>query len=102
MGRLEQPEVRYELVFGPYLPVVYGLGLPVVHGLLLHPHEGGIAVGLGIRVPVPQDAQALVVLGELVDALAQLPYLPLLLLAGAFCPPPPPAPRRRKAHPTAI
>ena len=83
----EEGEVRDELVLRSDLQVVAGLGLSVVHRILLHPHECGIMVCLGIRVAVTQYPKVAVIFTQLVPVgpeLAQLsfllPFLCLLLL----------------------
>jgi len=61
----EEGEVGNELVLCGYLQVVSGFGLAVVHGILLHAHEGGVMVCLGIGVAFPQYLQMFFVFSQL-------------------------------------
>ena len=74
-GRLEQAEVKDELVLRPQLQVIARLGLPVVHGVLLHAHERGVMVGFRIGVAAVKDAQLFIIFIKLAGVFLELPYL---------------------------
>ena len=76
----EERKIGDELVLGADLKVVTGLCLTVAHGILLHSHESGVIVRLGIGVPAPQRIQMVVVFPQLVPVLFQL----LQLFASLF------------------
>ena len=67
------------MVLGGKLEVVTGFGLTVTHGVLLHPHESGIFVRLGIGVALLQRAQMIVVFLQLVPVRFQFFQLPAFL-----------------------
>ena len=71
--------VHYILVLGSYLYVVPRLRLPVVHRILLHAHERGVRIRLGIAVARTEGFYMLLVFLKLL--LVPLQFLCHLLLS---------------------